>query len=191
MGVNDGLPERAAADEPEVPAQSHSPDLRLPSPARTPSPGPSFARAEPMRLRGPVGEPGPRVRLGMLRPSVLDDGWWLTTLWVEDEEGVVEARVIAPAAGPPPVAPLQVIGPTLSNALMGLLDQEDGRQLIRLRMPAADDEALPWRRPLLILTAVRWDPVRAGVMTTNQLAAELMRAFRNAIDAAGAPGRTG
>jgi hypothetical protein len=166
-------------------------DEALSSPARTPSPGPSFARAEPLRLRGPAGEPGPRVRLGMLRPSVMDDGWWLTTLWAEDDEGVIEARTVAPLAGPPPVAPLQIIGPTLSNALMGLLDQEDGRQLIRLRMLPADDDAQLWRRPLLILVAARWDPVRASSMTTNQLAGELMRAFRNAIDAAGAPGRQG
>jgi hypothetical protein len=144
-----------------------------------------------MRLRGAAGEPGPRVRLGMLRPSVMDDGWWLTTLWVEDDDGVVDARLVAPLAGPPPVPPLQVIGPTLSNALMGLLDQEGGRQLIRLRMPPAEDETQPWRRPLLILAAVRWDPVRATTMTTNQLAAELMRAFLNAIDVAGAPGRAG
>jgi hypothetical protein len=127
----------------------------------------------------------------MLRPSVMEDGWWLTTLWVEDDDGVVEARLVAPPAGPPPVAPLQVIGPTLSNALMGLLDQEDGRQLIRLRMPPAEDEERPWRRPLLILLALRWDPVRASTMTTNQLAGELMRAFRNAVDVAGAPGRLG
>jgi hypothetical protein len=166
-------------------------DEALSSPARTPSPGPSFARAEPLRLRGPAGEPGPRVRLGMLRPSIMDDGWWLTTLWVEDDEGVIEARAIAPLAGPPPVAPLQIIGPALANGLMGLLDQEDGRQLIRLRMLPADDDVQPWRRPLLILVAARWDPVRASSMTTNQLAGELMRAFRNAIDAAGAPGRQG
>jgi hypothetical protein len=143
-----------------------------------------------MRLRGPAGTPGPRVRLGMLRPSFLDDGWWLTTLWAEDDEGVVEARLVAPVAGPPPVAPLQVIGPVLSNALMGLLDQEEGRQLIRLRMPPAEDEGQPWERPLLMLVAVRWDPVRASTMTTNQLSGELMRAFRNAIDVAGAPGRS-
>ncbi len=187
MGVSDG------PSVPNEPLEGHDPNAHdaEPSVARAPSPGPSFARAEPMRLRGPAGEPGPRVRLGMLRPSVLEDGWWLTTLWVEDDEGVVEARAVAPVAGPPPVAPLAVIGPTLSNALMGLLDQEDGRQLIRLRMPAADDDAQPWRRPLLMLTALRWDPIRASAMTTNQLAAELMRAFRNAIDAAGAPGRTG
>jgi hypothetical protein len=87
------------------------------------------------------------------------------------------------------VPPLAVIGPTLSNALMGLLDQEDGRQLIRLRMAEADDAAELWRRPLMIMTAVRWDPIRASTMRTNELVAELMRAFRRAVDVAGAPGR--
>jgi hypothetical protein len=125
----------------------------------------------------------------MLKPSVMDDGWWLTTLWAEDDEGVVEARVVAPLAGPPPGPPLAVIGPTLSSALMGLLDQEDGRQLIRLRMAPAEDEEELWRRPLLILLALRWDPVRASTMTENALAGELMRAFRNAVDVAGSPGR--
>lgn len=157
---------------------------------RTPSPGPSFARAEPLRLHGSGGDLGPRVRLGMTKPSIMEDGWWLTTLWVEDDEGVIEARTIAPAAGPPPQPPLQLIGPTLSNALMGLLDQQDGRQLIRLRMPPADDEAEPWRRPLLLLTALRWDPVRSSTMRTNELVGELMRAFRRAIEVAGAPGWT-
>jgi hypothetical protein len=127
----------------------------------------------------------------MSKPSVMDDGWWLTTLWVEDSEGVVDARSVAPQAGPPPEPPLQVIGPVLSGALMGLLDQEDGRQLIRLRMAPSEDEAEPWRRPLLLLVAVRWDPVRSSTMTENALAGELMRAFRHAIDVAGAPGRTG
>jgi hypothetical protein len=125
----------------------------------------------------------------MLKPSIMEDGWWLTTLWVEDDEGVVDAYAVGPLAGPPPGPPLAVIGPTLAGALMGLLDQEDGRQLIRLRMPPADDEAQPWRRPLLILTALRWDPVRASTKRENELAGELMRAFRNSIDVAGAPGR--
>jgi hypothetical protein len=156
---------------------------------RLPSPGPSFARAEPLRLRGAAGAVGPRVTLGMMKPSIMEDGWWLTTLWAEDDEGVIEARSVAPPAGPPPGAPLQVIGPTLSGALMGLLDQEVGRQLIRLRMPSAEDEEEPWRRPLLILVAVRWDPVRASTMTENALAGQLMRAFRQAIEMAGAPGR--
>jgi len=155
---------------------------------RLPSPGPSFARAEPLRLHGPGGSLGPRIRLGMSKPNKMEDGWWITTLWAEDDEGVIEARTVAPLAGPPPVAPLQVMGPTLSNALMGLLDQEDGRQLIRMRMAPAEDEAEPWRRPLMILTAVRWDPVRASTMRDNDFVKELMRAFRRAIEVAGAPG---
>ena len=156
---------------------------------RVPSPGPSFARAEPLRLRGVAGDVGAKVRLGMAKPSITEDGWWLTTLWVEDDDGVVEARAVAPTAGPPPTPPLAVIGPTLSGALMGLLDVEHDRQLIRLRMPPADDNAQPWRRPLLLQVAVRWDPVRASTMRTNELAGELMRAFRQAVDVAGAPGR--
>jgi len=154
-----------------------------------PSPGPSFARAEPIRLKGPGGSLGPRVRLGMTKPTVMVEDWGVFTLWAEDDGGVLECRTVAPASGPPPAAPLQVIGPTLANSLMGLLDQEDGRQLIRMRMAEVDDEADPWSRPLMILTAVRWDPVRRATMRDNELVAEMMRAFRRAIDVAGAPGR--
>jgi hypothetical protein len=124
----------------------------------------------------------------MTKPTVMVDDWWVFTLWVEDEDGVLECRTVAPAAGPPPAPPLQVFGPTLANALMGLLDQEDGRQLIRMRMAEAEDEADPWARPLMILTAVRWDPVRASTMRENELVSEMMRAFRRAVDVAGAPG---
>lgn len=156
---------------------------------RMPSPGPSFARVEPIRLKGPGGSLGPRIRLGMTKPTVMVDDWWVFTLWAEDDEGVLECRTVAPAAGPPPTAPLQVFGPTLANSLMGLLDQEDGRQLIRMRMAEAEDEADPWARPLMILTAVRWDPVRRSTMRDNELVAEMTRAFRRSIDVAGAPGR--
>ena len=155
------------------------------------SPGPSFARTQPMRLPGRDGALGLRVRLGMTKPTVMVDDWWVFTLWAEDDEGVVECRAAAPPAGPPPGAPLQVMGPSLANALMGLLDQEDGRQLIRMRMAEAEDESDPWRRPLMILTAVRWDPVRRATKRDNELVAELTRAFRRAIEVAGAPYRAG
>jgi hypothetical protein len=157
--------------------------------SRMPSPGPSFARAEPLRLKGPGGSLGPRIRLGMTKPTVMVDDWWVFTLWAEDDDGVLECRTVSPAAGPPPTPPLQVIGPTLANSLMGLLDQEDGRQLIRMRMAEAEEEADPWGRPLMILTALRWDPVRRSTMRDNELVAEVMRALRRAIDVAGAPGR--
>ncbi len=48
----------------------------------------------------------------MLKPSATDDGWWLTNLWVGDDEGVVQALAGAPAAGPPPGTPLEALGPT-------------------------------------------------------------------------------
>ena len=51
----------------------------------------------------------------MTKPTFMEDGWWVFTLWVEDDEGVIEARTVAPAAGPPPAPPLQVLGPTLST----------------------------------------------------------------------------
>jgi hypothetical protein len=124
----------------------------------------------------------------MTAPSVTEDGWWLTHLWAEDDEGVIEARAVAPAGGPPPGPPLQTIGPSLAGALAGLLDQEDGRQLIRLRMPPAPDEARPWERPLVLMTAVRWDPVRSSTMRTSELARELLRSFARALEAAGTPG---
>jgi hypothetical protein len=55
-------------------------------------------------------------------------------------------------------------------------------------MGEPEDEAEPWRRPLMLLTALRWDPLRKASMRDNELVAEVMRAFRRAIDAAGAPG---
>ncbi len=141
-----------------------------------------------MRLASRPGD-APPVTVGMSAPSIMDDGWWLTHLWAMDADGLVEAIDVAPVAGAPPGPPLLTMGPSLAGALAGLLDQEDGRQLIRLRMPPAADEARPWVRPLLVMTAVRWDPVRSATMRPNELARELLRAFARAVEAAGAPGR--
>ena len=154
---------------------------------RLPAPGPSFVKEEAIRLPG--GPDTPAVQLGMSAPSIMDDGWWLTHLWASDEGGVVDASRVAPIGGPPPGPPLASMGPVLAGALAGLLDQEDGRQLIRLRMPPAEDASRPWDRPLLLMTAVRWDPVRSSTMRPNELARELLRAFARAVEAAGAPGR--
>ena len=157
---------------------------------RLPSPGPSFIREERVTLASRATD-APEVVVGLTAPSVLDDGWWLTHLWAQDAQGVVNARDAAPVAGPPGGPPLLSMGPLLAGALAGLIDQEDGRQLIRLRMPPADDEARPWERPLLLMTAIRWDPVRSATMRPNELARELLRAFGRAIEGVGAPGRTG
>lgn len=131
------------------------------------------------------------VVAGLTAPSIMDDGWWLTHLWAQDGRGVVSARDAAPSAGPPAGPPLLSLGPILAGALAGLIDQEDERQLIRLRMLPAADEARPWERPLLLVTAIRWDPVRSATMRPNELARELLRAFGRAVEGVGAPGRVG
>lgn len=152
----------------------------------TPPLGPSFIREERIVLRGGHGA-DVSLSLGISAPSILDDGWWLTTVWAKDATGLVEALAIAPPSGPPPGPPLAVMGPAMAGALSGLLDQEDGRQLIRLRMPAAEDEMRSWKRPLILWLAVRWDPVRATVLRPNELARELLRSFVRGIEAAGRP----
>jgi hypothetical protein len=148
-----------------------------------PVPGISFVKEEAVTLRD-----GEQLSAGMTVPSVMDDGWWLTNLWVADDEGVVPALLAAPAAGPPPGAPLHAMGPRVAGALSGLIAEEGGRQLIRLRMPPADDESRLWERPLICMVAIRWDPIRAALMTKNQLARELLRGFAAAVEAVGRPG---
>jgi len=152
------------------------------SEARLATPGPSFVPEETIRLRSTTDEPIPRARAGMSHPSVTDDGWWLTHLWVADDAGVLEATAVLPAGGPPPGPPLASLGPRLAGALAGLIAEEGGRQLIRLRMLPAADEGRPWERPLLCMLAVRWDPVRAEVMPRTELARELLHAFVMAIE---------
>jgi hypothetical protein len=155
---------------------------------RLPLPGPSFVRDEDVALRGSETGPQRRLRAGMAKPSVMDDGWWLSHVWLADDEGVVEATEIAPVAGPPPGTPLQVIGPRLAGALSGLIAEEDGRQLIRLRMAPAADEGRPWQRPMLCMIAIKWDPVRASVLRDNELARELLRGFAAALENTRRPG---
>ena len=152
------------------------------SDGQTPIPGISFVKEEAVTLRD-----GEKLSAGMTAPSETD-GWWLTNIWVADEGGVVSAMSAAPAAGPPPGAPLHALGPRVAGALSGLIAEEGGRQLIRLRMPPAQDESRPWERPLICMVAIRWDPVRAALMTKNQLARELLRGFAAAVEAIGRPG---
>ena len=150
-------------------------------------PGPSFVAEESVARRADASRSTP-LHAGLVAPSVTDDGWWLTHLWVADGDAVVDALDLAPAGGPPPGAPLASIGPRLAGSLSGLIAEEDGRQLIRLRMPAAADESRPWERPLLCMLAIRWDPVRASVMSREQLARELLVGFAAAVEAIGRPG---
>jgi hypothetical protein len=153
-----------------------------------PVPAGSYLREETVRLHATAGDPGRAIELGMAQPTSTDDGWWLALLWASHDGAIVNARDIAPRAGPPPGPPLLTLGPLFTGALSGLVAEENGRQAVRLRLPPAEDDGTPWERPLVMQVALKWDPVRATTMTANQLAREALRAFGRAIVATGRPG---
>jgi hypothetical protein len=127
---------------------------------------------------------GDRVmRAGMARPSESPDGWWMALMWVVDDEGVVSFRDVAPAAGPPPDPPLGRLGPALSGALSGLILEDGGRLQLRVGgLVPPDDPERPWRAPLAVRTAFRFEPARAATMRPNELAETVLAAFRRAVE---------
>lgn len=150
-------------------------------------PGASFVAEESVLPRGRPSD-SPRLRAGLTPPSVTDDGWWLAHVWLADDEGVVEATELAPAGGPRPGAPLDYLGPNLAGALAGLIAQEADRQMLRLRMPPPADEARPWQRPMVLMVAIKFDPLRAATMDREELARELLRGFAAAAEGLSRPG---
>ena len=107
----------------------------------------------------------------------------MTILWVADDEGVVSFRDVAPAAGPPPDPPLARLGPAVAGALSGLILEDAGRLQLRLGAIAPpDDPARPWRGPLAIRAAFRFEPARAATMQANELAETVLAAFRRAVE---------
>ena len=123
------------------------------------------------------------LHAGMSRPTTTDDGWWLAVLWVVDDNGVVSLRDLAPAAGPPPDPPLARLGPAVSGALSGLILEDAGRLQMRLAtVVPADDPARPWRVPLAVRAAFRFEPARAATMGANELAETVQAAFARALE---------
>jgi len=103
--------------------------------------------------------------------------------WVVDATGVVSFRDVAPDAGPPPDPPLARLGPAVSGALSGLILEDAGRLQMRLGLVAPpDDPARPWRAPLAIRTAFRFEPARAATMRPNELAETVLSGFRSAVE---------
>ena len=114
----------------------------------------------------------------MAKPVDGPDDWWLAVMWVTDAEGVVSFRDVAPAAGPPPEPPLARMGPSFAGGLSGLIREEDGRLAIRLTpLVPPDDDARPWRCPLVIRVAFRWEPALAATLRPNQIADRVLGAF--------------
>ena len=146
-------------------------------PDRLPLPGPSFLREHVLRIDDRS------LRAGMSKPSDGPDGWWMTVLWVADDEGVVSFRDVAPAAGPPPDPPLARLGPGVAGALSGLILEDDGRLQLRLGAIAPpDDPTRPWRAPLAVRAAFRFEPARAATMRDTELAQTVLAAFSRAVE---------
>lgn len=151
-------------------------------PDRLPPPGPSFLREHEVR----VGDRA--LRAGMARPSDAPDGWWLTLLWVADEEGVVAFRDLAPAAGPPPDPPAVRLGPALAGALSGFILEDAGRLQLRVAaLVPPDDASRPWGAPAAIRVAFRFEPARVETMRPNELADTVLAAFRRAVEGLARP----
>ena len=144
---------------------------------RLPLPGPSYLREQPVRI-------GDRTfRAGMARPGEAPDGWWLAVAWVVDDAGVVEFVDVAPSAGPPADPPLARLGPAMSGGLSGLILEDAGRLQMRVGLiqpPERPDR--PWRAPIAVRMAFRFEPARSATMTANGLAETVLAAFRRAIE---------
>jgi len=119
----------------------------------------------------------------MARPSDGPDGWWLALLWVADPDGVASFVDVAPQAGPPPEPPLLRMGPALAGSLSGLILEENGRLAIRLTpVVPPDDPARPWRCPLAVRVAFKWEPARAASMRPNEIAELVLSGFRQSVE---------
>lgn len=143
---------------------------------RMPAPGPSFLREQEIVVRER------RFRAGMSRPSATDD-WWLAVLWIADDAGLVPFADLAPAAGPPPEPPAARLGLGLGGGLSGLILEDAGRLQIRVAPAIApEDPDRPWRAPAIVRVGFRWEPARAATLRPNELATEVLSAFRRAIE---------
>ena len=121
-------------------------------------------------------------RVGMSRPVTTDE-WWSVVLWLEDDAGVVAFDELVPT-GPPPEPPAARLGQTLAGGLSGLILEDAGRLQIRVApvVPPEDAER-PWRAPAVVRAAFRWEPARAATLRPNELATEVLSAFRRAVEA--------
>jgi hypothetical protein len=118
----------------------------------------------------------------------MPDGWWIALFWAQDADGVISCRDAAPLAGPPPTPPLERYGALMTNGLGDLLAVEAGRSCLKLRLLGdAADRAEPWRRPLAMQVAAKWDAMRVATMTSSKVAEAALDAFARAIEIAHRP----
>ena len=126
-----------------------------------------------------------RLHAGMSRPVTSED-WWLAVLWVAEGSEIVSFVDLAPASGPPPEPPAARLGLELGGGLSGFILEDGGRLQIRVApaVPAEDPER-PWRAPAIVRTGFRWEPARAATLRPNELATEVLTAFRRGVESLG------
>jgi hypothetical protein len=146
-------------------------------PDRLPPPGPSFIREQDVR----IGDR--RLHAGMSRPTIGPDEWWLTVLWVAADDGVLSFADVAPSSGPPADPPLARLGPAIAGALSGLIREENGRLAVRLTpVVTPEDATRPWRCPLAVRAAFKWEAVRQASLPATQLAELVLTGFRGSVE---------
>jgi hypothetical protein len=124
----------------------------------------------------------------MGRPSEPGDGWWAAMLWVTDDDGIVTFRDVAPLGGPPPGPPAARLGPSLAGSLSGMILEEESRLQLKVAPVAPPPEAArPWDAPLVVLVAIRFEPLRAAAMGANELADAVLAGFRRSVEALARP----
>jgi len=144
-------------------------------PDSLPLPGPSFLREQEVR----VGER--RLVAGMSRPAMADE-WWIAVLWLADGSRLARFDDLVPG-GPPPEPPAARLGMVIAGGLSGLILEDAGRLQIRFApvIPPPDPER-PWRAPAIVRAGFRWEPARAATLRPNELATEVLTAFRRAAE---------
>ncbi|MBU6256576.1 MAG: hypothetical protein KGN04_04025 [Chloroflexi bacterium] len=76
----------------------------------------------------------------------------------------------------------------MTNTLGDLLVVEEGRFCLKLRLLGdLQDPHEPWRRPLVLQVAAKWDPLRIATMTETKVAEAALDAFTRAIEVAHRP----
>lgn len=76
----------------------------------------------------------------------------------------------------------------MTNGLGDLLAVEEGRSCLKVRLAGeAADPREPWRRPLALQVAAKWDSLRVATMTESKVAQAALDAFARAVEVANKP----
>ena len=166
--TEDGAPRRGLAAQPEsawapASATSRLSCRRCPTDYLAPAPR-SSASSRSASPTGPTGSGWPGHPMRPMAGGSRSCGSPTTTAWSASPTS-------HPAPGRRPIRPSADWVPASSGALSGLILEDAGRLQMRLGLVAPpDDPTRPWRAPLAIRAAFRFEPARAATMRPNELA---------------------